>query len=116
MYFLSQNEFQRSLQRIKCKDCCSPVLKFNILKKVTIHAYFGSCQFPWFQACGVFANFGYFPVTFKLIDIKGILENFDSKITCYFTDNSNIDLFWLGGLRSSGAFLDGSMIRLIFGI
>ena len=46
----------------------------DFLKRRTIHAYFGSCKFPWFEACGVFANSGYFLVTLKLTASKESLK------------------------------------------
>ena len=55
-------------------------LDFDILKRATIHTYFGSCQFPWSQTCGSFANSSYFLVTLKLMASKRCMKILIQKL------------------------------------
>ena len=80
MYFKPKMSFKRVCKELSAKIVVSLFSIFDTLKRATIHAYFGSCQLPWFQACGIFTNFGYFPITLKLSTSKESLKFLTTKL------------------------------------
>ena len=67
-----------------CRPTIFPLfVKPNTLKGVAIYVYFDSWQFPWFQAYGIFALFGYT----QTHGLKGIPQIYDPKTPCYFTND-----------------------------
>ena len=93
MYFKPKMSYKEVCKEPNAKITIPLFSNSDTLERTTIHAQFGSFQFPWFQACGVFANSSYFLVILKLMASKESLRFLTPKLPITFTNNSIIPQF-----------------------